>query len=144
MAYYAGKTGFLNIATVAQPLEEWSLELETEEVEFTNFESFGMKSILGGIRGGTVSGSGVMDSVAGAAVLTSFSTAATSGTIIEVECGFVKTGSIGITVKAVLTSLTIGNNVKEKATFEFSGTLSNMDSATTIPVQAQNSPLAIA
>lgn len=144
MAYYAGKTGFLNIATVAQPLEEWSLELETEEVEFTNFESFGMKSILGGIRGGTVSGSGVMDSVAGAAVLTSFSTAATSGTIIEVECGFVKTGSIGITVKAVLNSLTIGNNVKEKATFEFSGTLSNMDSATTIPVQAQNSPLAIA
>ena len=144
MAYYAGKTGFLNIATVAQPLEEWSLELETEEVEFTNFESFGMKSILGGIRGGTVSGSGVMDSVAGAAVLTSFSTAATSGTIIEVECGFVKTGSIGITVKAVLTSLTIGNNVKEKATFEFSGTLSNMDSSTTIPVQAQNSPLALA
>jgi acyl-coenzyme A thioesterase PaaI-like protein len=144
MAYYAGKTGFLNIATVAQPLEEWSLELETEEVEFTNFESFGMKSILGGIRGGTVSGSGVMDSVAGAAVLTSFSTAATSGTIIEVECGFVKTGSIGITVKAVLTSLTIGNNVKEKATFEFSGTLSNMDSSTTIPVQAQNSPLTIA
>ena len=144
MAYYAGKTGFLKIATVAQPLEEWSLELETEEVEFTNFESFGMKSILGGIRGGTVSGSGVMDSVAGAAVLTSFSTAATSGTIIEVECGFVKTGSIGITVKAVLTSLTIGNNVKEKATFEFSGTLSNMDSSTTIPVQAQNSPLAIA
>ena len=144
MAYYAGKTGFLNIATVAQPLEEWSLELETEEVEFTNFESFGMKSILGGIRGGTVSGSGVMDSVAGAAVLTSFSTAATSGTIIEVECGFIKTGSIGITVKAVLTSLTIGNNVKEKATFEFSGTLSNMDSSTTIPVQAQNSPLAIA
>jgi hypothetical protein len=144
MAYYAGKTGFLNIATVAQPLEEWSLELETEEVEFTNFESFGMKSILGGIRGGTVSGSGVMDSVAGAAVLTSFSTAATSGTIIEVECGFVKTGSIGITVKAVLTSLTIGNNVKEKATFEFSGTLSNMDSSTTIPVQAQNSPLSIA
>jgi acyl-coenzyme A thioesterase PaaI-like protein len=144
MAYYAGKTGFLNIATVAQPLEEWSLELETEEVEFTNFESFGMKSILGGIRGGTVSGSGVMDSVAGAAVLTSFSTAATSGTIIEVECGFIKTGSIGITVKAVLTSLTIGNNVKEKATFEFSGTLSNMDSSTTIPVQAQNSPLASA
>lgn len=144
MAYYAGKTGFLNIAGAAQPLEEWSLELETEEVEFTNFESFGMKSVLGGIRGGTVSGSGVMDSVAGAAVLTSFSTAATSGTIIEVECGFVKTGTVGITVKAVLTSLTIGNNVKEKATFEFSGTLSNMDSATTIPVQAQNSPIVIA
>ena len=144
MAYYAGKTGFLNIAGVAQPLEEWSLELETEEVEFTNFQSFGMKSVLGGIRGGTVSGSGVMDSVAGAAVLTSFSTAATSGTIIEVECGFVKTGTVGITVKAVLTSLTIGNNVKEKATFEFSGTLSNMDSATTIPVEAQNSPIVIA
>jgi acyl-coenzyme A thioesterase PaaI-like protein len=144
MAYYAGKTGFLNIAGAAQPLEEWSLELETEEVEFTNFESFGMKSVLGGIRGGTVSGSGVMDSVAGAAVLTSFSTTATSGTIIEVECGFVKTGTVGITVKAVLTSLTIGNNVKEKATFEFSGTLSNMDSATTIPVQAQNSPIVIA
>ena len=76
--------------------------------------------------------------------LTSFSTTATSGAIIEVECGFIKTGTVGITVKAVLTSLTIGNNVKEKATFEFSGTLSNMDSATTIPVQAQNSPIVIA
>lgn len=142
MAYYAGKTGFLNIAGAAQPLEEWSLELETEEVEFTNFESFGMKSILGGIRGGTVSGSGVMDSATGAAVLTLFSTTATSGTVIEVECGFVKTGTVGIIVKAVLTSLTIGNNVKEKATFEFSGTLSNMNAG--VPDQVQNSPLTIA
>lgn len=144
MAYFAGKTGFLTIAGAAQPLEEWSLELETEEVEFTNFESWGMASILGGIRGGTVSGSGVLDGIAGGAVLTSFSTAATSGAVVAIECGLNKTGSVGITVQAVLTGLTMGTNVKEKATFEFTATLTNMSTATMLPVEAQNAPLAIA
>lgn len=148
MAYFAGKTGFLSFsgsaggAAVNLTLEEWSLELETEEVEFTNFESFGQASIIGGIRSGTVSGSGIFDSVTSGAVLTEFSTLATSGDIVTIECGLDKTGTIGITVKAVLTGLTIGNNIKERATFEFTATLSNMNSTTMLPVEAQNTPLA--
>lgn len=152
MAYYAGKTGYLSFqnsagaTAVNLPLEEWSLNLETEEVEFTNFESFGMKTILGGIRGGTVSGSGMYESTACAGVLTEFSTGTTSGKVVTLDLGFVRTGTpalVGITVKAVLTSLTIGNNVKEKVTFEFEGTLTNMSSDTNLIVDAQNQPIAV-
>lgn len=150
MAYFTGKTGYLKIKPAAQgglltslPLEEWSLELETEEVEFTNFETYGMKAILGGIRGGTVSGSGVFDSVSSAAILTDFQ--ASSGKIVEVELGLKNdlVTPLGITVYAVLTGLTIGDNVKEKVTFEFTGTLSNMDNATGVPVAVQNQALAV-
>lgn len=146
MAYFTGKTGYLKVtpaggAATSLHLEEWSLELETEEVEFTNFETYGMKAILGGIRGGTVSGSGTLESVSAGTILTAFQTG--SGTIVEVELGLTLTGTVGINVKAVLTGLTIGNNVKEKATFEFSGSLSNMDSTTGMPVALQNQALAI-
>jgi hypothetical protein len=144
MAYYAGKTGFLSITPVGGtatrlPLEEWSLELETEEVEFTNFESYGMKSLLGGIRGGTVSGSGQFESVAVGTVLADFQT--NSGKVVDVELGLLQTGTIGFTVKAVLTGMTLGHNVKEKATFEFSGTLTNMDNTGAI-VALQNQSIA--
>lgn len=146
MAYFTGKTGYLKVTpsggtATSLHLEEWSLELETEEVEFTNFETYGMKAILGGIRGGTVSGSGTLESVSGGAMLAAFQTG--SGTIVEVELGLTLTGTIGINLFAVLTGLTIGNNVKEKATFEFSGTLSNMNSTTGLPVALQNQSLAI-
>jgi hypothetical protein len=152
MAYYVGKTGYLSFvnsagaAAVNLPLEEWSINLETEEVEFTNFESFGMKTILGGIRGGTVSGSGSYESVACNPVLTEFSTGTTSGKVVQLDLGLVRTGTpalVGIQVYAVLTSLTIGNNVKEKVTFEFEGTLTNMSSSTNLIVDAQNQPIAI-
>lgn len=148
MAYFAGKKGYITFSTppngqpVMLPLEEWSLDLETEEVEFTNFESFGMKTLLGGIRGGTISGSGSYESVACAGMLSTFSTPATSGEVCLVELGIDRTGTIGFPVKVILTSLTIGNNVKEKVTFEFEGTLTNMDSTTDLIVEAQNAPIA--
>ena len=146
MAYFSGKTGYLKItpaggAATSLHLEEWNLELETEEVEFTNFETYGMKALLGGIRGGTVSGSGMLESVSAGTIMTAFQAA--SGTIVEVELGLNTTGTIGINVKAVLTVLTFGNNVKEKATFEFSGSLSNMDSTASMPVALQNQSLSI-
>ena len=146
MAYFTGKTGYLKITpdggtATALPLEEWGLELETDEVEFTNFESYGMKSILGGIRGGTVSGSGSLESVAVGTVLTAYQTG--SGKIVEIELGLNVTGTIGINVKAVLTGLTFGDNVKEKATFEFAATLSNMNSTTGMIESLQNQSLSI-
>ena len=74
MAYYAGKNGFVTVGSPAVriPLEEWSMELEVEEVDLTNFESYGMNSILGGIRGGTISASGPYESVADGGVLSTF------------------------------------------------------------------------
>jgi hypothetical protein len=131
MAYYAGKTGFISIGNFgAAPasrlaLEEWSLELEVEEVDATNFESYGMNSIMPGIRGGTVSGSGPYESASGSDVLTRLQ----AGLVCTVELGLVQTGSIGFTVNVVITGATVGNNVREKPTFEFTGTLTNMDNA---------------
>lgn len=146
MAYYAGKTGYLKItpaggAATNLHLEEWGLELETDEVEFTNFETYGLKALLGGIRGGTVSGSGTLEGVTAGTIMTAYQTG--SGKIVEIELGLTLTGTVGINVFAVLTGLTIGNNVKEKATFEFSASLSNMDSTTLLPVALQNQALAI-
>ena len=47
MPFYAGKTGFISVLGINLTLEEWSLELEVEEIELTNFESYGFKSIIG-------------------------------------------------------------------------------------------------
>ena len=146
MAYYAGKTGYLKITPSGGTatnlhLEEWGLELETDEVEFTNFETYGLKALLGGIRGGTVSGSGTLESVTAGTIMTAYQ--AGSGKVVEIELGLTVTGTVGINVFAVLTGLTIGNNVKEKATFEFSASLSNMETTTFLPVALQNQTLAI-
>ena len=152
MAYFSGKTGYISLkdltanTTTFLPLEEWGLELETDEVEFTNFESYGMKTIAGGIRGGTISGSGSVESVAVATILAQYQ--AQSGMLVEVDLGFKRdtvtpASSLGIVVKAVLTNLTFGNNVKEKATFEFSGTLSNMNTTTGMIDSTQNQLLVI-
>ena len=116
MAFYAGKTGYISVAPtiggvhVRQTLEEWSLELETEEVELTNFESYGFKSIIGGIRGGTVSGSGVYN---GVIPLVPFQ----AGTLVDIDLGLLQTGLISFMVKALITGITVGMNLKEKATF---------------------------
>lgn len=139
MAYYAGKTGFVTVGSPAVriPLEEWSMELEVEEVDATNFESYGMNSIMSGIRGGTISASGPYESIADAGVLTTFQ----AGTVVPVELGLLQTGTIGFSLSVILTGVTVGNNVREKPTFEFTGTLTNMDNSGVIQA-AQNQAIA--
>lgn len=137
MAYYAGKTGFVTVGATRIPLEEWSMELEVEEVDATNFESYGMNSIMSGMRGGTISASGPYESVADGGVLTTFQ----AGSVVSVELGVLQTGTLGFTVNVILTGVTIGNNVREKPTFEFTGTLTNMDSNGAIQ-SAQNQTIA--
>lgn len=146
MAFYAGKTGYISIAPsiggtlVRQTLEEWSLELEVEEVELTNFESAGFKSVIGGMRGGTVSGSGVYN---GVIPIIQFQ----AGTIVDIQLGLLKyvaspsVSGAAFTVQALLTGVTFGMNVKEKATFEFSATLTNVDAAGAIST-SQNQSIA--
>lgn len=143
MAFYAGKTGYISVAPtiggvhVRQTLEEWSLELETEEVELTNFESYGFKSIIGGIRGGTVSGSGVYESIYATTPLVAFQ----AGTLVDIDLGLLQTGTISFMVKALITGITVGMNLKEKATFEFSATLTNIDATGAISA-SQNQSIA--
>jgi len=58
MPFYAGKNATLSIGGVAYPMDTWSIAIETEEVEVTNFQSVGQKNLIAGIQGGTVSASG--------------------------------------------------------------------------------------
>lgn len=152
MAYFVGKTGYLSIdnfagsSAVRYHLEEWGLELEVEEVEFSNFETYGMKSVLGGMRGGTVSGSGVLEGTSAAAALTLAYNIGVTSPVVTIDLGLVASGTpplVGIQVKAVITGFTINNNVKEKPTFEFKATLTNIDPATTLANSTQNQTLAI-
>lgn len=145
MAYYVGKTGFIQITpsaggqAVRLPLSEWSLETENEEVDFSNFESSGAKSISGGFFGGTISASGPYEggAVTSSAILTDFR----AGKIVIVELGLLQTGTIGFSVYALLTGVSVNMDAKEKANFEFSGTLTNMDNSLAIAA-SQNASLA--
>lgn len=145
MAYYVGKTGFVQItpsaggAAVRLPLSEWSLETENDEVDFSNFESSGAKSIAGGFFGGSLSASGPYEggAVTSSAILTDFR----AGKIVLVKLGLLQTGTIGFSVYALLKNVSVSMDAKEKATFEFGGTLTNMDTALTIQ-SSQNSSLA--
>lgn len=144
MAYYVGKTGFVKFTNssavvTSLPLAEWSLELENDEVDFSNFESGGAKSIAGGFFGGTISASGPYE---GGAITTSTILADfRAGKIVTVELGLLATGAIGFSVYVLLKSVSVNMDVKEKANFEFTGTLTNMDTALTIQA-SQNATIA--
>lgn len=126
MPFYNGKNGFLQIGGLSYPMEEWSLDIEIEEVEVTNFMSGGFKSLLGGIAGGSVSASGPFDG-----------TIPFSPTLAGVIAGNAGQGALGtftfglgvgtsITWPVLITGASIGQNVKEKATLEISGSLTNI------------------
>lgn len=145
MAYYVGKTGFISIipsaggGAVKLPLSEWSLELENDEVDFSNFESSGAKSIAGGFFGGSLSASGPFEGGAttSSAILTDFR----AGKVCVVELGLLATGTVGFSMSVLLKSVGVNMDAKEKANFEFSGTVTNMDNSLVIQ-SAQNATIA--
>lgn len=116
MPFFSGKNGFFIADGVTYPMEEWSLEYEIEEVEVTNFLSLGFKSVLGGIVGGTVSASGPYG---GGSPLAQ----ALTGTVVAFTFGLGVGASF--THPVLITGVSFGQNVKEKATLEISGSLTN-------------------
>lgn len=116
MPFYSGKNGSFTANGVSYPMEEWSLDIEVEEVEVTNFLSGGFKSLLGGIAGGSVSASGPFNGSEPTAL-------ALQGTIVPFAFG-VGVGA-GYTYPVLITGVSIKQNVKEKATLEITGSLTN-------------------
>lgn len=125
MPFFNGKGGSLTIEGASYPMEEWSLEIEIEEVEVTNFLSGGFKSVLGGIAGGSISASGPYDG-----------TIPFAPTLAGVIAGNAGNGAIGTFIFGVssavtytwgvlITGATVSQNAKEKATLEISGSLTN-------------------
>lgn len=127
MPFYTGKYGFLTVGGASFPMEEWSLEVEIEEVEVSNFNSGGVKSLLGGLIGGSFSASGpYAGAIPGLGDLDS----------ISVQAANLGNGAIGsftfgvgpgksFTYPVLITNASVSQNVKEKATVEISGSLTN-------------------
>jgi hypothetical protein len=111
MPFFAGKNATLSIGGVAYPMDSWSIAIETEEVEVTNFQSGGQKSIIAGIQGGTVSASGPYNG-----------TAPSSGALANFTFGVAGGVNIG-PYQVLITGVTVDTTVKEKATIEVTGSL---------------------
>lgn len=125
MAFFNGKNGSLTIGGVVYPMEEWSLDIEIEEVEVTNFMSGGFKQVMGGIAGGSVSASGPYN---GTSPITTTPNGVTVGNIGYGAIGqfdFGLAAGVGFSWPVLVTGVSIGQNVKEKATIEISGSLTN-------------------
>lgn len=112
MPFYAGKGGWFDIDGVQYPMDTWSVSIETDEVEVTNFQSLGQKNLIAGIQGGTVSASGPYNG-----------TAPTSGALAFFTFGLATGGpSIG-PYQVLITSVKVDTAVKEKATIDISASL---------------------
>lgn len=111
MPFYAGKNATLSIGGTAYPMDTWSIAIETEEVEVTNFQSGGQKNLIAGIQGGTVSASGPYNG-----------TAPASGALASFTFGISGAVTLG-PYQVLITSVTVDTTVKEKATIEVTGSL---------------------
>jgi hypothetical protein len=111
MPFYAGKGGSFSIGATAYPMDTWSISVDTDEVEVTNFQSSGQKSLIAGVQGGSVSASGPWN---GATI--------TSGALAQFTFGV----GVGVGIgpyQVLITSVKIDTTVKEKATIEVTGSL---------------------
>ena len=120
MPFYAGKGGFFAINNVQFPMDNWSISVDVEEVEVTNFQSLGFKSLIAGLQGGTVSASGPYNGASiTPGVLAAFTFGlATSPAAISLSPPI----QLGL-FQVLITSVKIDTSVKEKATIEVTGTL---------------------
>jgi hypothetical protein len=126
MPFYSGKQGFLQVSGVSYPMEEWSLDIEIEEVEVTNFQSGGFKSLINGIAGGTFSATGPYNGIApfvptkAGALLQN---GANTGNGVTGTFTFGIASGLSFTHYVIITASSVKQNVKEKATLEISGSL---------------------
>lgn len=111
MPFYAGKTGFFTIGAVSYPMDTWSISIDVDEVEVTNFQSSGNKSLIAGVQGGSVSASGPWN---GSTI--------TAGALANFTFGVATGVSVG-PYQVLITSVKVDTSVKEKATIEVSGSL---------------------
>lgn len=126
MPFYSGKQGFLTVGGVSYPMEEWSLDIEIEEVEVTNFQSGGFKSLLNGIAGGTFSATGPYNGTQPFPFTAAGAVAQNGGSSsngITATFTFGIAPGLSVTHFVIITAASVKQNVKEKATIEISGSL---------------------
>lgn len=126
MPFYSGKQGFLTVNGTSYPMEEWSLDIEIEEVEVTNFQSGGFKSLINGIAGGTFSATGPYNGTqpfgfTAANIVTQNGGSTSNGITGTFTFGIAP--GLSVTHYVIITASSVKQNVKEKATLEISGSL---------------------
>ena len=126
MPFYSGKQGFLTVNGTSYPMEEWSLDIEIEEVEVTNFQSGGFKSLINGIAGGTFSSTGPYKGIqpfgfTAANIVTQNGGSTSNGITGTFTFGIAP--GLSVTHYVIITASSVKQNVKEKATLEISGSL---------------------
>lgn len=107
MAFYAGKDGSVTVGAATWKLSEWTLDIETDILDTTNFESGGKRENIEGLTKATITGKGPYD--AGAMALTSGA---------SVEWVLTVGGLITFTVTARTGKMKVSTNVEGKAELE--------------------------
>lgn len=101
MAFFAGKTGSVSVASSTQPLTDWSAEFKMEQIDTTNFSSSGYQENYAGIAAAEISASGPYDGSMGAQPGDSAAFVLTAGS-----------GGISYSLTARITSVKIDVNVR--------------------------------
>ena len=101
MAFYAGKNGSVSIGGTTQPLTSWSMEVQSEPIDVTNFSSSGFAESEAGITSANITCSGPYDGSSGATV------GATAAFVLKYE----QVGA-GFTVTARVTNVSINDEVR--------------------------------
>lgn len=101
MAFYAGKNGSVSIGGTTQPLTSWSMEVQSEPIDVTNFNSSGFAESEAGITSANITCSGPYDGSSGATV------GATAAFVLKYE----QVGA-GFTVTARVTNVSISDEVR--------------------------------
>lgn len=101
MAFYAGKSGSASVGGSTQPLTDWSMEVNSEPVDVTNFSSSGYAESEAGITSANITCSGPYDGTSGATV----------GGAIAFVLKYEPVGA-GFTVTGRVTNVTVSTNVR--------------------------------
>lgn len=64
MAFLAGKGGGVTVGVAVWKLSSWTLDMQTDALDVTNFESSGYKENIAGLTSGRISARGPFDSTA--------------------------------------------------------------------------------
>ena len=102
MGFLAGKSGIITIGAATWKLSDWTIDMQTDALDVTNFSSGGAKENIAGLLSGKISASGAYDSA---------SMALTSGTSYAFVLSMVS--GTAITVTARVTNIQIKTDVKD-------------------------------
>jgi predicted secreted protein len=109
MAQLAGKSGNFTVGASAWELSEWTMDMATEAVDITNFNSGGYREVIAGLTDAKITARGPFNSTA---------MALTSGTSYSLVLAV--SGSVSYSVTALVTNIKLVTEVSKAVMVEVS------------------------